>query len=129
MKRVDIKKNSWHYKMVYDNTGIDRLLPYDFRGDPSPGAPHSDFCSYFWRLALFLALELPCIVIVLWMLHVTTTVFCWFATLFSAIVNLTNVFRRKQIIANVDKELSFNFLKIYMSAKKNKMCPLVNYVD
>ena len=120
---MNIKRNSWHYKISLLGTDT-----YEKSTD--------SLCLYFWRLVLksagilLLSIIIPCLIYAYFTSHfvISTSIMVIFVVSCVALPISAIWYLRKLTGSQLKipgENIAFEFIK----AKKNKICPLIKYVD
>lgn len=129
---MDIRRSAWHFKFF--TMGFDS--GYDGEKASSRYSRYN-LCSYFWRVVAGM-LKVVCIVLVLLAIVVGAgsalyhypLVFAGLALAVTAGVNAPRIFRRGSKQAQEPKEPKEpGLLRSYIQAKKDKVCPLIEFVE
>lgn len=117
---MEIKRSSWHCK-------ISNLGSFEKSGD--------NLCCYFWRLVgkvalIFVTVFLICFLIYTYFTHslwISTTIMLLFLVSSIALPSFAIHFIRKKL--NKSPEMPYgNIVVEYITAKKRKVCPLIEYI-
>jgi len=120
---MKIKRSSWHYK-------INMLGPDTYERYPD------NLCFYFWRCVFRLLFWAFVVLIIGFIAYAyftdpfltPITIIIFFFILSGVLPVLAIYFLRKKI-GGPPKMPGENILFEYLQAKKNKICPLIEYVD
>jgi len=116
-----IKRSSWHYK---------------FNNLVKPEMGNENLCSYFWRfigkcvvvltiLAVFLIFAYSFIISPFVLLHTAVLLFITSIVIIPAV----SIHYLRRIFKGPITSPKENFIMEYIKAKKNKVCPLITYID
>ena len=117
---MKIKRSSWHYKINNFN-GVER--------------GNDNLCHYFWRLVFKVAVLLVVMGYICWLFYLYLTsgfiipiaIGVIFVVSCLALPPLAIHFLRK-ILGKSPETPYGNIVSAYVSAKKRKVCPLIEYV-
>jgi len=120
---MKVKRSSWHYKASnFGNGGFEN------RND--------NLCWYFWRLIFKVVVGVAFTIVICMMLYAYftsplliphTILLLFFVAIFAVPIAVIYLIRKK---FGKSPEMPYgNIVAEYIKAKKNKVCPLIEYVD
>lgn len=136
---MKISKDSWHYKLLnrtYTPQGtlalvwgrwLTRKLGLYYREwEVSYWTPPKDLCTYFWCVVLSLFIKIPFVLVVSLVFVIASP---FLALVFLAVIVVSWIQTKVSNRRGISKPNRASLILAYVKAKKDKVCPLLEFED
>ncbi len=110
---MKLSRNSWHYRLIKYCTPNAQLVDGEL--------PYKDFCSYFWHLLVLIIIGLP-MVLFLTILVSPFFLLCWIA-------DKRDEWRMARQLKKADPDNPNTLIGKWLKAKKDKVCPIIEWTE